>query len=722
MSKTLLVISSFFLFTLPSLALGQEPSPSLMWNAAGTDDYVNLGAKLSRVGDLNGDGYNDILSMSPNANVFNFSTAGKIVALSGVDGSALWEYAGWQDNQNFGSYVTRPGDINGDGIDDFIVAEPEANYLALVQCGRITGISGANGGMLWQKYGASDYSELGRRIMSVGDTNNDGIRDLLLAQPMASTNGLSRNGVLELVSGNAYVSLWTVNGDRAGEMLGQNVKTVGDLNADGVGEVVSHAPSASTNGLYFNGCVTVLSMTNGARLWRVDGGTSLAHLGDVVANGIDCNGDGVEDLLSRSSIASVGGFFDNGALVSLSGVDGSQLWERSGPSHGSQMGAAFMVGSDINFDGVSDLIIGLPYEDANFQPNSGSIYAISAADGSTLYTANGIFPYGELGKSLRSVGDVNGDGFEDFLTGVDTAGTQGRVDNGYVQVHSGMNGMMLWLNSGTTSGERLGTVSINIPDVSGDGLADILVSSHMADSNGFGDNGKLTAMASNTGQILWMLSGSESQEMLGKELMAGGDIDGDGKFDVLAFSSRADTLGLRDNGMVKAISTADGSVIWRYDGGKDGDRIGESRLISYDHDMDGTTDVILGSTIASTNGMLNNGAVLALSAGQAMRFSVTNFISGSTAKFRVRGMLPGARAHYFGTLSGPGSTALTSGLTVALYQPITYLGSATVDATGQAVLSRRLPTGMSGAKAWMQASQNNLGDWSNTNMLQATFQ
>ena len=54
------------------------PSPSLMWNAAGTDDYVNLGAKLSRVGDLNGDGYNDILSMSPNANVFNFSTAGKI--------------------------------------------------------------------------------------------------------------------------------------------------------------------------------------------------------------------------------------------------------------------------------------------------------------------------------------------------------------------------------------------------------------------------------------------------------------------------------------------------------------------------------------------------------------------------------------------------------------------------------------------------------------------
>tara|TARA_B110000196_G_scaffold305223_1_gene302614 strand:- start:6 stop:1076 length:1071 start_codon:yes stop_codon:yes gene_type:complete len=353
---------------------------------------------------------------------------------------------------------------------------------------------------------------------------------------------------------------------------------------------------------------------------------------------------------------------------------------------------------------------------------NGAIRALSSVDGSQQWEVFGTSNFGQLGSSFITLGDVNGDGFDEFATGLDTAGTQGRIDNGYLQAHSTVDGSMLWRFDGTTSGEQMGKVTLLVEDISGDGIGDIVVSSHLADVAGFGDNGKVTAIASNDGHQLWSAHGDENQELLGKDMRTASDIDGDGIEDLYAFSSRADTQGLRDNGMVKVISANDGSTIWRYDGGHDGDRIGEARVMSYDHDYDGARDLILGSGFAATGGMLSNGAVVAISSGRALRLAVDRFRSGGWATLSLHGMLPGARAHFFGTLYGPGNTQMVPGLTLALYPPVIFLGGSSADATGHAQINKRAPTGYAGRVAWLQGVQDNLGTYSTSNMQQSTFQ
>ena len=92
------LLSTFAGALLAGPLLAQDPSPSAMWHTMGATDYANLGAKLVGVGDLDGDGKTDFLSLAPQADVYNFSSAGRVTALSAVDGSAIWEYVGWQDS------------------------------------------------------------------------------------------------------------------------------------------------------------------------------------------------------------------------------------------------------------------------------------------------------------------------------------------------------------------------------------------------------------------------------------------------------------------------------------------------------------------------------------------------------------------------------------------------------------------------------------------------
>jgi hypothetical protein len=720
MSKQLLCTLAGAFLAAPLLA--QDPSPSAMWHTMGATDYANLGAKLVGVGDLDGDGKTDFLSLAPQADVYNFSSAGRVTALSAVDGSAIWEYVGWQDSQRFGAFVSYPGDINGDGVDDFVVAEPNANYNNLINCGRITGVSGTNGAVLWQKHGVSSNAELGRSVIAAGDSNGDGIGDLLLSQPMASTGSLTRNGVIELISGQSYISIWTAEGTRDGEMLGAGTKVVDDVDGDTLPDVVSYSPDASTNGHYFNGVVTMLSLTDGSQLWQLEGGASLERLGEGVAIGADIDGDALTDLILRSPGASTNGLYDNGSISLVSGGSGQLIWAAYGPGHGSAYGSSFKAVSDINGDGLQDLLVGVPGESSNGMSENGAIRALSSVDGSQQWEIFGTSNFGQLGSSFIDIGDVNGDGLNEFATGLDTASSQGRIDNGYLQAHSILDGSMLWRFDGTTSGEQMGKVTLLVEDISGDGIGDIVVSSHLADVAGFGDNGKITAIASNDGHQLWSVHGDENQELLGNDMRPASDIDGDGIDDLYAFSSRADTHGLRDNGMVKVISVNDGSTIWRYDGGRDGDRVGETRVMSYDHDYDGARDLILGSGFSSTAGMLNNGAVVAISSGRALRLSVDRFRSGGWGTLSLHGMLPGARAHFFCSFYGPGNTLMVPGLTLALYPPVVFLGGHNADATGKARIDKRVPLGYTGMVAWVQGVQDDFGTYSTSNMLQSTFQ
>jgi len=136
----------------------------------------------------------------------------------------------------------------------------------------------------------------------------------------------------------------------------------------------------------------------------------------------DVNGDGFADLIVGSSIGNMAQVF--------SGVDGSVLYTFDGDSNFDWLGFAVSDAGDVNDDGVADLIIGVVLDDNN-GTDSGSARVLSGSDGSVLYSFDGDSPSDFFGHSVSGLGDINGDGVDDFIVGASNGGAN---NGGYARV------------------------------------------------------------------------------------------------------------------------------------------------------------------------------------------------------------------------------------------------------------------------------------------------
>jgi len=147
---------------------------------------------------------------------------------SGLNGNTLYTFNGQTADDAFGFSVDGAGDVNNDGYADIIIGAPQANNLT----GRVYVQSGKTGVNLYTFNGDLAGDELGFVVAGIGDVNNDGFADVLAGSPIAAGGGSSR-GMVRIYSGQTGAVLTTINGTADNNRFGAAADPIGDVNADG---------------------------------------------------------------------------------------------------------------------------------------------------------------------------------------------------------------------------------------------------------------------------------------------------------------------------------------------------------------------------------------------------------------------------------------------------------------------------------------------------------
>ncbi|NER99143.1 MAG: hypothetical protein F6J86_35860, partial [Symploca sp. SIO1B1] len=440
------------------------------------------GVSVSSAGDINGDGIDDLIIgahlADPNGKtkagqsyvVFGqsngFSASLELSSLDGSNGFAI-NGINADDHSNFS--VSRAGDVNNDGIDDLIVGGYNADPNGKVNAGQsyvifghsngfdanfeLSSLNGSNGFTL-NGINAHDWS--GWSVSSAGDIDNDGLDDLIIgayrADPnrnfgagqsyvvFGSSNGFSANFELSSLNGsNGFV----LNGIAASDGSGMSVSNAGDINGDGIDDLIigawryygngrpgqSYVVFGSSNG--FNASFE-LSSLDGSNGFVINGIEAHDVSGRSVSSAGDINGDGIDDLVIGASGAgqsyvvfgSSNGFSANFELSSLNGSNGFAI---NSIAKGDRLGLSVSSAGDINGDGIDDLVIGASAGAGKSYVVFGSTDGFNASlelsnlDGSNGFILKGIGAGDNSGRSVNSAGDINGDGIDDLIIGAWTA-------------------------------------------------------------------------------------------------------------------------------------------------------------------------------------------------------------------------------------------------------------------------------------------------------------
>ena len=488
----------------------------------GIDRSDISGNSVSSAGDVNGDGYDDLiigaLSARPNGAVSGetyviyggASAPGTngVLDLSDLDGTNGFILNGIDRSDLSGNSVSSAGDVNGDGYDDLIIgayrADPNGDSRAgetyVVYGGAsapgtdgvldLGALDGSNGFIL-NGIDARDYS--GNSVSSAGDVNGDGYDDLIIGARSADPNGDSRSGETYVVYGGASApgaggmldlsmldgsNGFILNGIDADDRSGRSVSSAGDVNGDGYDDLIIGASSGDPNGnsnagetyVVYGGAnapgtggVLGLSALNGTNGFILNGIDRRDYSGNSVSSAGDVNGDGYDDLIigalaadpnrdrSGETYIVYGGANapgTNGAL-DLSDLDGTNGFILNGIDADDRSGRSVSSAGDVNGDGYDDLIIGtyeadpggdgdagetyLVYGGAN-APGTGGVLDLSDLDGTNGFILNGIDAGDESGRSVSSAGDVNGDGYDDLIIGARRADPNGNDQAGETYV------------------------------------------------------------------------------------------------------------------------------------------------------------------------------------------------------------------------------------------------------------------------------------------------
>jgi hypothetical protein len=336
------------------------------------------------------------------------------------------------------------------------------------------------------------------------------------------------------------------------------------------------------------------------------GATSGDYQGSALASVGDFDGDGRPEF-AVGSMRVAAPWVQSGRVRVHSGATGTLLLEVSGPLANAQFGAAIAAMGDLDLDGVPDMAVGMLTwgTSSSFQP--GAVSFISGASGATLRMVTGTSHMEFFGSRLAAIGDVNGDGVADLAIGAkrysDTLSLQGRV-----RVVSGVDGATLYTLVGTSNLQSLGSAVAAVGDADGDGVSDFAIGAE-GDSGGGDRAGLVRVVRGQDGTTIWERRGNQPIMALGSTAAGAGDVDGDGRPDVLAgapfFSTNTTELGL-----VRLYSGLDGSLLREWIGTGPITRFGVGLAGGQDTDLDGVPDVLIGSN-ASFDGP---GRVLVMSA------------------------------------------------------------------------------------------------------------
>lgn len=340
------------------------PTATHLFTLAGGASDSHFAFRISRAGDIDGDGHADVLVGAPLSNVSGQIQVGMVYVHSGADGRLLRKVSGDPSRDAFFGWPVRDaGDVDGDGTPDFVASARSA----------VVAVSGRTGSEIWRvTFGSATDAALG----SLGDTDQDGHDDVLVSSPFETV----------VLSGNDGSVLLR----RTGRLTAE---AAGDCDGDGVGDIVLGDYAFAGTGR-----VQLLSGRDGSVLLTIMPPAGANEFGRYVAPAGDVDADGHADVI-------VGDTFGSSAMYVYSGQAGTLLRQVAGGS----LPLAFPCrqAGDVDGDGFGDVILTRQW---------GLAVIVSGRTGAEL-VAYRKSPAGIFGLSIDGVGDVDRDGFDDVLIG-----------------------------------------------------------------------------------------------------------------------------------------------------------------------------------------------------------------------------------------------------------------------------------------------------------------